>query len=119
MMAVSAVWATMQARNGREEDARAFPEKASRRMTELEPGVTSFHAMELGEDCFAIFNTFAGDGSFLAHAQGPTAARVQAQNPDSFTKPYATTRAQVFAAKPHAAGTNPLLVEALGAGNAG
>jgi quinol monooxygenase YgiN len=104
MMAVPAVWATMQARNGREEDARAFLEEASRRITELEPGTTSFHAMDLGEGRFAIFNTFADDGSFLAHVQGPTAAWVQAQNPDIFTEPYAITRAQVFAAKPHAAG---------------
>lgn len=103
-MAGPAVWATMQARAGREDDARAFLVEANRRITEGEPGTTRFHAMDLGEGRFAIFNTFADDAAFLAHVQGPTAAWVQARNPELFTEPYAITRAQVFAVKPHAAG---------------
>lgn len=99
-----AVWATMQARAGREDDARAFLVEAHRRISTEEPGTTSFHAMELGEGRFAIFNTFRDDAAFLAHVQGPVAAWVQSRNPDLFVEPYAITRAQVFAVKPYAAG---------------
>lgn len=98
-MTKPAVWATMQARAGREDDARAFLIEANRRITDEEPGTTGFHAMDLGEGRFAIFNTFVDEAAFLAHVQGPVAAWVQAQNPDLFTEPYAITRAGVFARK--------------------
>ena len=97
-----AVWATMQARAGREDDARAFLEEACRRITDGEPDTTSFHALDLGEGRFAILNTFRDEAAFLTHVQGPTAAWVQAQNPELFTEPYAITGASVFAVKPYA-----------------
>lgn len=101
-MAGPAVWATMQARAGREDDARTFLVEACRRITDGEPGTTSFHALDLGEGRFAILNTFRDEAAFLAHVQGPVAAWVQARNPELFTAPYAITRAQSFAVKPHA-----------------
>lgn len=94
-----AVWATMQAKAGREDDARAFLAEANRRITEEEPGTTRFHAMDLGDGKFAIFNTFVDEAAFLTHVQGPVAAWVQATNPELFTEPYAITRASIFARK--------------------
>jgi len=93
-----AVWATMEARAGKEEEARAFLVEAARRL-ESEPGTTSFRAMQIGEREFAIFNSFVDEAALQAHVTGPTAAWVQAQNPDLFTAPYAITRCQIFAAK--------------------
>jgi quinol monooxygenase YgiN len=97
-----AVWATMQARPGREVDARAFLAEATRRITDGEPGTTSFHAMDLGGGAFAIFNTFRDEAAFLAHVGGPVAAWVQASNADLFVAPYAINRAQIFAVKERA-----------------
>lgn len=94
-----AVWATMQAKPGQEDDARAFLVEANRRITAEEPGTTSFHALDLGEGRFAIFNTFADEAAFLTHVQGSVAAWVQARNPELFTEPYSITRAGVFARK--------------------
>ena len=94
-----AIWATMQAKPGREADARAFLEEATRRITADEPGTTSFHALDLGDGAFAILNTFADEAALGTHVQGPVAAWVQASNPDLFTEPYAITKAQLFAMK--------------------
>lgn len=93
------VWATMEAKPGRAADARAFLVKAAQRLTEGEPGTTSFHAMDLGDGRFAIFNSFADAAALEAHVGGPTAAWVMAMNPDLFTGPYEITRGRVFAQK--------------------
>lgn len=93
------VWATMQAKPGREGDARAFLIEATRRITEGEPGTTSFHAVDLGEGRFAIFNTFADAAALEAHVGGPTAAWVMAQNAELFTAPYEIARGRLFAQK--------------------
>lgn len=99
-----AIWATMQAREGREADARAFLEEATRRIIVEEPGTTSFHALDLGDGAFAILNTFADEAAFMTHVQGPVAAWVQQSNAELFTEPYAITKAQLFAMKPRATG---------------
>lgn len=93
------VWATMQAKPGREADARAFLEESTRRIAAGEPGTTSFHAIDLGEGRFAIFNTFADDGALAAHVGGEVAAWVMAMNAELFTAPYDITRGRLFAQK--------------------
>lgn len=93
-----AVWATMEAREGREADARQFLEEAARRL-EQEPGTTSFRAMAIGPRTFAIFNSFADEAALQAHVTGEVAAWVQSRNAELFTAPYAITRCEVFAAK--------------------
>ncbi|AUW58898.1 antibiotic biosynthesis monooxygenase [Sphingobium sp. SCG-1] len=100
-MTMLAIWATMQARPGRETEARSFLEEAHRRIARDEPGTTSFHALDLGNGSFAIFNTFVDEEAVMAHVNGPIAAWVQATNPDLFVEPYAITRAKLFAHKPH------------------
>ena len=96
-----AIWATMQAKKGCEAQARAFLEEATRRITEGEPGTTSFHALDLGEGKFAIFNTFVDEAALAAHVGGPTAAWVMEMNPKLFSEPYAITRTRLFALKPY------------------
>ena len=93
------VWATMQARRGREADARAFLREATRRITDGEPGTTSFHALDLGEGRFAIFNTFANQAALEAHVGGETAAWVMAMNEELFTAHYEIARGRLFAQK--------------------
>lgn len=93
------VWATMEARPGRAADARAFLREATRRIIEGGPGTTSFHALELGAERFAIFNTFADEAALAAHVGGPTAAWVTAQNAELFTAPYEITRGRMLAQK--------------------
>lgn len=102
-MTMLTIWATMQARPGREADARAFLEEAHRRISRDEPGTTSFHAIDLGDGAFAIFNTFADEAGLMEHVGGPIASWVQESNPDLFVAPYAITRGTLFAHKPHRA----------------
>lgn len=93
-----AVWATMEAKPGKEEEARAFLREAARRF-HSEPGTTNFYAMELGERRFAIFNLFADETALANHVQGEIARWVQAQQPELFVAPYDITQAQIFATK--------------------
>jgi len=93
-----AVWATMEAREGKEAEAQAFLVEAAKRL-ESEPGTTSFRAMQTGPRDFAIFNSFVDEAALMAHIGGPVAAWVQSQNEALFTAPYAITKCQVFAAK--------------------
>lgn len=98
-MTALSIWATMEAREGREADARAFLEEAHLRISAGEPGTTSFHAIDLGGGRFAIFNTFADEAALAAHVGGPTAAWVMEQNAELFTAPYAIERGEIFAMK--------------------
>ncbi|MFV3126856.1 putative quinol monooxygenase [Niveispirillum sp. KHB5.9] len=93
-----AVWATMEARPGREEAVRAFLTEAARRLR-TEPGTTSFRAMDLGEGRFAIFNTFVDEAAFKTHVGGEVARWVQDSREELFTDPYAITLCRTFAAK--------------------
>jgi quinol monooxygenase YgiN len=91
-----AVWATMEALPGKEEDAKAFLAEAARRL-EAETGTTSFRAMEIGGPHFAIFNTFVDQSALDAHVTGPVAQWVQASAKALFVGPYDITRCTVFA----------------------
>jgi len=93
-----AIWATMEAREGKEQEAQDFLVEAALRL-EAEPGTTSFRAMRIGPKEFAIFNTFADEAALQAHVTGEVAAWVQACNPELFTAPYAITRCETFGAK--------------------
>ncbi|MDF7777212.1 antibiotic biosynthesis monooxygenase [Sphingomonas sp. AOB5] len=98
-----AIWATMQAKPGLEDEARDFLKEAHRRIASDEPGTTSFHALDLGGGAFAIFNTFAGEAGLMEHVNGPIAAWVQAMNPELFVAPYAITRSELIAHTPYRA----------------
>lgn len=98
-----AIWATMQAKPGREAEAAEFLVEACRRI-EAEPGTTHFFSINLGDGKFAIFNAMADQDAFLAHVGGEIAAWTQAMNPELFTEPYAITRGDVLAVKPQKAG---------------
>jgi quinol monooxygenase YgiN len=91
-----AVWATMEARPGQEEAARAFLAEAARRL-ESEPGTTNFRALELGEGKFAIFNSFIDDAAVAAHVGGEVAQWVQDSREALFIEPYAITRCEIIA----------------------
>lgn len=93
-----AVWATMEARPGKEDAARVFLTEAARRL-QAEPGTTSFRAMDLGGGRFAIFNTFTDEDAFKLHVGGEVARWVQDSREDLFTEPYAITLCRTFAAK--------------------
>jgi quinol monooxygenase YgiN len=91
-----AVWATMEARQGQEEAARAFLAEAAARL-DAEPGTTCFRALELGDGKFAIFNSFVDEAALAAHVSGDVAGWVQDSREALFTEPYAITRCQIIA----------------------
>lgn len=99
-MAKLAIWATMQAKPGKETEAGSFLVEACRRITADEPGTTSFFAIDLGEGRFAIFNAMANEEAFATHVGGEIAAWTQEMNGELFTGPYEITRGEVIAFKP-------------------
>lgn len=93
-----AVWATMEARPGKEDQARAFLREAARRLGD-EPGTTNFYAMEIGDGHFAIFNLFTDEDALRKHVEGAVAEWVQESQPELFTKPYEITRTRILTTK--------------------
>ena len=93
-----AVWATMEAKPGKEENARAFLSEAARRLAS-EPGTTNFFAMEIGDGKFAIFNLFTDESALQAHVRGEVARWVQQSQPDLFVRPYEITQTRILTTK--------------------
>ena len=93
-----AVWATMEALPGKEDEARAFLKEAAQRLGS-EAGTTNFYAMEIGDGKFAILNLFVDEAALHMHVEGKVAQWVQQSQPDLFVKPYEITRTRIFTTK--------------------
>ena len=99
-MAKIGIWATMQARKGREADAHAFLEESCRRISAEEPGTTAFYVVDFGDGQFGLFNAQADEAAFNAHVNGEIAAWTMEMNEELFTEPYAVQKGNVIAFKP-------------------
>lgn len=97
-MDTHAVWATMEAKAGKEAEVQAFLEEAGRRIR-AEPGTTTFYALNLGAGRFAVFNTFVDDAALKAHVEGEVASWASAEGERLCAGPYDITRCGVVASK--------------------
>ncbi len=90
-----AIWATMEALPGKEDDAREFLREAARRLGS-EPGTTNFYALEIGDGKFAIFNMFIDEAALQAHVNGDVANWVRDSREGLFVRDYDITRTEVI-----------------------
>ncbi|MBX3563559.1 MAG: hypothetical protein KF730_03175 [Sphingomonas sp.] len=94
-----AVWVTMEAIPGREDEARDFLESVAVRLR-AETGTSGYMAVDLGGGRFGVFSTFRDDRALRDHAEG-VGRWIEARRPGLFAAPYDVTRGQPFAVHPH------------------
>jgi len=97
-MDTHAVWATMEAKAGKEDEVRAFLVEAGRRIR-TEPGTTTFYALDLGEGRFAVFNSFVDEAALAGHVGGEVARWASEEGARLCTGPFDVARTQVIASK--------------------
>ncbi|MFL6429309.1 MAG: putative quinol monooxygenase [Acidobacteriaceae bacterium] len=72
-----AIWATVQAKPGKEAQVEAFL-KSAQPLAEAEPGTVSWYALNLGGGRFGIFDTFNDEAGRDAHLNGEIAKALMA-----------------------------------------
>lgn len=71
-----AVWATMEAKPGKESEVEEhFRESLS--LIDEEPGTTTFFALKVGPSTYGVFTTFADNAALEAHENGPVTSDAQ------------------------------------------
>lgn len=106
-----AIWSTMQARAGLEDEARAFLCEAAFRLRG-EPGCSEFYAIDLGGGAFAIMNVLADEGAVSDHVGGEVARWVMGERERLFVSDYAITKGHIFMTRTAAGQNRPTTPDA-------
>lgn len=72
-----AIWATVQAKPGKEAEVEAFL-KSAQSLAEAEPKTISWYAINMGGGRFGIFDTFEDESGREAHLNGEIAKALMA-----------------------------------------
>jgi quinol monooxygenase YgiN len=72
-----AIWATVQAKPGKEAQVEGFL-KSAQALAEAEPGTVSWYAISMGGGKFGIFDTFNDETGRNAHLNGEIAKALMA-----------------------------------------
>jgi len=67
-----AIWATVQAKPGKEAQVEAFL-KSAQPLAEAEPATVTWYAIKMGNGKFGIFDTFQDEAGREAHLNGEIA----------------------------------------------
>jgi quinol monooxygenase YgiN len=78
-----AIWATVQAKSGKEAQVEAFL-KSAQPLAEAEPATISWYALNLGGGKFGIFDTFQDEAGREAHLNGEIAKALMANAKELF-----------------------------------
>ncbi len=95
-----AIWATAQAKPGKEAVVEEFL-KSAKALAEQEPETVTWYAVKLGHGRFAIFDTFAAESGRSAHLAGPIAKALMANAKDLLVADPEIHQIEVLAAKGH------------------
>jgi quinol monooxygenase YgiN len=93
-----ALYVSMKARPGKEAEVAAFLEDALA-VVEAEPGTSTWYALRIAPDHFAIFDTFEDEAGRKAHLDGKVAAALMARASDLLSEPLVINDIAVLAAK--------------------
>ena len=93
-----AIWAYLQAKQGKEAELEAFL-KSALPLAQGEQGTTSWFAIKINQSTFGIFDTFADDAGRDAHLNGPIAKALMAKADELLAKPPSIEKVDVLAAK--------------------
>jgi quinol monooxygenase YgiN len=102
-MAKLALYVPLEAKSGKEEEAAEFL-RSLLALAEEEPGTTTWYALRLDQNTFAIFDAFPDEDARDAHLAGQVAVTLIQQAPDLFVDPPEIRRLEILAYKPHRAG---------------
>jgi quinol monooxygenase YgiN len=93
-----AIWATVQAKTGKEADVEAFL-KSAQPLAEAEPGTVHWYAIKMGGGKFGIFDTFQDDAGREAHLNGDIAKALMANAKELFSGDPQIHKIEILAAK--------------------
>lgn len=92
------IWATMEAKDGKDQEVRDFLVEAAQRLGP-EKGTCNFYALEIGDGQFAIINLFDDEAAVQAHVGGEAAKWVMESRERLFKRDYEITRCRVLTTK--------------------
>lgn len=94
-----AVWATMEAKPGKEREVEEHL-RQSRALMDDEPGTTTFFALKVGPTTYGVFTTFADTAAMEAHEKGlATSDANRAMMRTMFAGPPVMVRSTILDAK--------------------
>ena len=93
-----AIWATVQAKSGKEGQVESFL-KSAQPLAEAEPKTVSWYALNLGGGRFGIFDTFQNESGREAHLNGEIAKALFAKANDLFAKAPEIAKPDILASK--------------------
>jgi quinol monooxygenase YgiN len=93
-----ALWATFQAKPGKEGQVESFL-KSAQPLAETEPGTVSWYALNLGGGRFGIFETFQDESGREAHLNGEIAKALMANAKELFAGDPQIHKIEILAAK--------------------
>ena len=93
-----ALWATVQAKPGKENEVEAFL-KSAQPLAEKEPGTVTWYAVKLGGGKYAIFDTFNDEAGRDAHLNGEIAKALMANAKELLAGDPDIKKIEVLAAK--------------------
>ena len=85
-MVTVGLYATLEAKPGKEDDVQAFLESALPIVND-EPATVAWFAVKLGPSTFGIFDAFPDDAGRKAHLSGPIAAALMAKAGELLAEP--------------------------------
>jgi quinol monooxygenase YgiN len=97
-MSKLAIWASLEAKPGKEQEVEAFL-KSALPLAEREPGTISWYAIKMGPGKYGIFDTFADENGRNAHLNGEIAKALFAKAADLFSKPPEIAKPEILAVK--------------------
>jgi quinol monooxygenase YgiN len=93
-----AIWATVQAKPGKEAQVAAFL-KSAQPLAEAEPATVSWYALNLGGGRFGIFDTFRDEAGREAHLNGEIAKALMANAKELLTGDPQIHQVEILASK--------------------
>jgi quinol monooxygenase YgiN len=93
-----AILALLTAKAGKEKEVEEFL-KSAQPLAEREPGTTTWYAVKLGDNRFAIFDTFKDEAGRNAHFTGEIAKALFARAEELFSTPPAVEKLEILASK--------------------
>ena len=93
-----ALFATMQAKPGKESEVAAFLQSAVS-MVQAETGTLDWYALQFTADTFGIFDTFSDEKGRDAHLNGEVAKALMQKAPDLFAAGPEIKKLEILATK--------------------
>ena len=93
-----AIWATVQAKGGKEAEVEAFL-KSAQRLAEAESKTVSWYAIRMGGGRYGIFDTFQDETGREAHLNGEIAKALMANAKELLAADPRIEKIEILAAK--------------------